>query len=108
MTLITPDVPLLFFFFLALNGLLRNKGWLKALGLFFLGIVSLRGMMLCGGLFIIDLLLNKRSIKWQQYIIGALPAISFIVWRLTTKGWIINNPYSNWGNPTEYGSLAVF
>ena len=108
MTLITPDVPLLFFFFVALNGLLRNKGWLKALGLFFLGIVSLRGMMLCGGLFIVDLLLNKRSIKWQPYIIGALPAVAFIVWRLTTKGWIINNPYSNWGNPTEYGSLAGF
>ena len=108
MTLITPDVPLLFFFFVALNGLLRNKGWLKALGLFFLGIVSLRGMMLCGGLFIVDLFLNKRSIKWQPYIIGALPAVVFIVWRLTTKGWIINNPYNNWGNSTEYGSLAGF
>lgn len=108
MTLITPEVPLLFFFFMSLNALLRDNNILKAIGLFFLGIVSLRGMMLCGGLFVIDLLLNKRQISWKPYIIGALPAVSFIVWRLTTKGWIISNPYSNWGNPTEYGSLMGF
>ena len=102
MTLVTTEIPLLFFFFLALNGLLRKKYWLKALGLMLLGIVSLRGMMLCGGLFIVDIILNKRSIKWQPYVIGALPAITFIIWRLAFKGWIISNPESNWGEAFGY------
>ena len=108
MTLVTTEIPLLFFFFLALNGLLRKKYWLKALGLMLLGIVSLRGMMLCGGLFIVDIILNKRSIKWQPYVIGALPAIAFIIWRLAFKGWIISNPESNWGEAFGYVSLSGF
>lgn len=108
MTLVTTEVPLLFFFFIALNGLLREKLWLKALGLMLLGIVSLRGMMLCGGLFIVDIILNKRSIKWQPYVIGALPAVAYIIWRLTFKGWIISNPESNWGEAFGYMSLSGF
>lgn len=108
MTLVTTEVPLLFFFFLALNGLLRKKSWLKTLGLLMLSIVSLRGMMLCGGLFIVDILLNKRTIKWKPYVIGALPAVAFIIWRLAFKGWIISNPENNWGEAFGYGSLAGF
>ncbi|MBR4924745.1 MAG: hypothetical protein IKZ61_03240 [Prevotella sp.] len=73
-----------------------------------LGIVSLRGMMLCGGLFIVDIILNKRSIKWQPYVIGALPAVAFIIWRLAFKGWIISNPESNWGEAFGYVSLSEF
>ena len=108
MTLVSVEVPLLFFFLLSLNGLLRKSNWMKALGLFFLGIVSLRGMMLCAGLFLVDLFLNKRAIRWKPYVIGALPAVSFIVWRLAVKGWIISNPYNNWGNPLGYGSVSGF
>lgn len=108
MTLVTTEIPLLFFFFLALNGLLRKKYWLKVFGLMLLGIVSLRGMMLCGGLFIVDIILNKRSIKWQPYVIGALSAVAFIIWRLAFKGWIISNPESNWGDAFGYMSLSGF
>lgn len=108
MTLVTTEVPLMFFFMLALNGMLRDSGWRKATGLAFLGIVSLRGMMLCGGLFLVDLFVNRVFIKWKAYLLGCLPAVVFIVWRLTCKGWIISNPESTWGDATGYGSIAGF
>ncbi|WP_455095065.1 ArnT family glycosyltransferase [Prevotella koreensis] len=108
MTLVTTEVPLMFFFLLTLNGMLRDCMWKKSLGLAFLGIVSLRGMMLCGGLFLVDLFLHRGFIKWKSYVIGSLPALIFIVWRLIFKGWIISNPESTWGDATGYGSLIGF
>lgn len=108
MTLVTTEVPLVFFFLLALNGLLRGSQWRKAVGLSFLGIVSLRGMMLCGGLFVVDLFLNRAFIKWKAYAVGCLPAVAFIAWRMACKGWVISNPAGTWGDATGYGSLVGF
>jgi hypothetical protein len=79
-----PEVIQLFFFFLAINSILRNNIYLKTAALFFLSIVSYRGMMLCGGVFLFDVLrllwLNKKplllifNIKFiLAYIIGAVP-----------------------------------
>jgi hypothetical protein len=45
------ELPQMFLFLLAINQLLQGKYFLKAIALFFLGICSLRGMMLCGGFF---------------------------------------------------------
>lgn len=108
MTLVTTEVPLMFFFLLSLNGLLRRCAWQKTLGLAFLGIVSLRGMMLCGGLFLVDVFLNRKSLEWKPYVVGAFPAALFIGWRLSVKGWIISNPESTWGDATGYGSPVGF
>ena len=40
--LVNPEIIILFFFFLAINGLLKQKNTLKFIGLFFLSIVSYR------------------------------------------------------------------
>ena len=67
LVLVTPEIIQLFFFFLALNAILNEQLYLKIIALAFLGMVSYRGMMLCGGLFLIDffihLVIKKRSLK---------------------------------------------
>lgn len=107
--LVNPEVVQLFFFFLTLNALLKSNTLIKITGLAFLGIVSYRGMMLCAGIFLIDLLLHllvdKRTLKQfatrrkiAEYLIGAIPAVAYVGWRLATKGWLQTHPDSLWAD----------
>lgn len=113
------EVLHLFFFFMALNGVLYQKNWLKTIGIIFLGIISYRGMMLGVGVFLIDFLLhsyqNKNTFKSFftknriiNYAIGSIPAIAYIFWRLYTKGWLISNPLQTWGDATDFSSNGGF
>lgn len=119
LVLINVEVIQLFFFFLALNAVLRNRNYQKIIGLIFLGITSYRGMMLCAGIFLIDLfifiLVEKKSIKkfigykiFLTYTIAAFPAILYLVWRILFKGWIMSHPLQIWGNAWAYSSLEEF
>ncbi len=119
LVLVNPEVIQLFFFFLALNSLLNNKPWMKALALALLGIVSFRGMMLCAGLFLIDvgLLLLVYRKSWRElfssefitpYLIGAIPALCYVLWRLTTIGWLQTHPDSQWSELWTFVSAKEF
>lgn|GEM_PF-394959 len=119
LVLVNFEVLQLFFFFVAINGILYNKSWLKVLGLALLGLVSLRGMMLCAGVFLIDFFIHlyyyRKSLKSfftiqmvLEYSFASLPAAIYIVWRLMVKGWIISNPLQLWGSAWEYDSVADF
>ncbi len=116
---INPEVPLLCFFFLALNGILYKNNTYKLLGLVFLSIISYRGMMLGVGLFMTDLLLHvfyrkERFMSFFKaknmitYILSAIPALCYIAWRLIYKGWIISNPLQPWGKATDYSDKSGF
>ncbi|MHA7057828.1 hypothetical protein ACWGOQ_0011445 [Aquimarina sp. M1] len=117
--LVGPEIIQLFFFFLALNSIMRNNTYLKIIGLSFLGIITFRGMMLCSGLFIIDILLftliKKQKLKHffskeiiLTYLIASIPACVYIFWRYLTKGWIISHPLEIWGNALEFSSINDF
>lgn len=119
LVLVNFEVIQLFFFFVALNAVLKNNKLLKITGLAFLGIVSLRGMMLFAGVFLIDMLIyifnknnNFKSFFTKQlfikYMIAAIPAILYLVWRLVVKGWIISNPLELWGNAWQFSSFQEF
>ncbi len=119
LTQITPEILVLFFFFLALNGTLKNNYWFKIIGFTLLGIVSLRGMMLCAGVLLIDVVLNiiqkgnlnKNFVTRKNisvYILAALPALTYIFWRLMVKGWIISNPLNTFGNAWQFFSIHDF
>ncbi len=119
LVLINPEIIQTFFFFLALNSILRNNSYLKIIGLSFLGIVTFRGMMLCAGLFMVDLLIftviqrkNGTSFFTRKnvltYFISALPALLYITWRLIFKGWLISHPLEPWGNAKEFSSFYDF
>ncbi|WP_242118578.1 glycosyltransferase family 39 protein [Aestuariivivens sediminicola] len=117
--LVNPELIQLFFFFLALNSILRHNFCLKTIGLAFLGLVTYRGMMLCGGLFLIDLVI-VLFIKKQRfrdfftntnllaYLIALIPASLYIIWRLITKGWLISHPSAIWGHAWEFNTLSDF
>ena len=119
LVLVNFEIIQLFFFFLALNAILKNNRALKIMALAFLGIVSLRAMMLFAGLFLIDLFLalyyNKFRLKagllrnlLLDYALAAIPAISYLLWRLIAKGWIISNPTESWGNAWAFTSFLDF
>lgn len=106
LVIINPEILILFFFFLALNSLLKNNDFLKIVALAFLGITSLRGMLLCGGFFLLELVLlqldnklfSKETIKKLafQYLIASIPSLLFIAGRLYFKGWVSSHPEFPW------------
>lgn len=117
--LVNPEIITLFFFFLAINGILYDSTYLKIIGLFFLSIVSFRSMMLAAGVFTFDLLnqllLEKKrfrtilSIKFvTTYLIGSIPGITYVVWRLMTKGWLQTHPESPWAELWHFVDLEMF
>ncbi|HIP48189.1 MAG TPA: hypothetical protein EYG92_04385 [Lutibacter sp.] len=119
LVLVNPEVPTLFFFFLAINGILYNKYYIKLIGLFFLSIVSFRSMMLAAGVFLFDfsnyLFLNKEKLKniltykfILSYVIGSLPGLLYVSWRLKTKGWLQTHPDSPWVDLWHYASPTEF
>jgi len=104
---IGPEVLILCFSCIAIYGIVKQNGIYQTLGLMLLGITSLRGMMLCAGIFLWDLCKNHK-VHISVYLLGALPAVSFIIWRLLTKGWIISNPLAPWGSAWNYTSVTDF
>ncbi|MDO7137349.1 hypothetical protein [Algibacter lectus] len=119
LVLISPEIFHLFFFFLALNSILRNNIFFKILGLSLLGIVTFRGMMLCFGVFLIDALIytviKKQKIQYffskevlLTYSVAATPACLYVAWRYATKGWLISHPLQTWGNALEFSSILDF
>lgn len=54
-TLVSPDVPLVFFFLLSVNAVLQNRKLLLLLGILFLFMTSMRGMMLSICIVFLDL-----------------------------------------------------
>ncbi len=117
--LVGPEIIHVFLFFMALNAMLRNDLYLKVIGLALLGLVSYRGMMLCAGLFLIDMtiytLINKRTFKsffskstFFIYLISSIPSVIYIVWRLVVKGWVISQPLHQWGSALQFTSFTDF
>jgi|TARA_B110000037_G_scaffold72032_1_gene86824 hypothetical protein len=117
--LVNPETIIVFFFFLAVNGILyQEKKW-QFIGLFFLSIITFRSMMLFAGLFLFEVLnnyfFNKKSfreilhIKFLSfYFLAALPGIVFVLWRLATKGWLQTHPASPWADLWHLPSINQF
>lgn len=107
-SLVSPDIPLLFFFLLGLNAILSNKKWLKAIAFACLFLVSLRGMILTVPLFLFDVFLTfnlKSSLKTKigslintgiAYIPAALVFVFFSWFHYQLKGWIGYHENSPW------------
>jgi hypothetical protein len=119
LVLVNPEVITLFFFFLAINGLLYKKVLWKFIGLFFLSIVTFRSMMLFAGFFLLDVLnhlyIHKKGFKQQFnlqflsfYLFAALPSIVYVSWRLIEKGWLQTHEDSPWASYWHFPSFSEF
>ena len=113
-TLVSPDVPLMFFFLLALNSVLKNNRTLITVGVFCLFLTSMRGMMLSVCLVLIDVysnigyqnLLKSEKIKVLLkrsllYLPALVLFISFSVYHYYEKGWIGYHKDSPWADCFE-------
>ncbi len=117
--LVNPEIIILFFFFLTVNGILFKSKVQKIIGLLFLSIVTYRSMMLFGGVFLFEickhLWLEKKKIKsiltikfLTPYVLGCLPGFLFVSWRLTTKGWLQTHPDSPWADYWHFADFEFF
>jgi hypothetical protein len=120
MAMISPDICLLCFFLMALDGIFsKNKKGL-AIGIWGLCLISMRGMMTAGALGVIYLLLNtinfqpfnanegSRSIspreafyKFLPFFPGYFAAFLFLIWHYYQTGWIGFHPQSSWSPAFE-------
>lgn len=117
--IVNPEVIIVFFFFLTLNGYLFKKNILKFIGLLFLSIISFRSMMLFGGFLLFDiynkLYLEKKKIGsifnfkfLLLYFLSSLPGLIYVVWRLLTKGWLQTHPNSPWASLWKVATPKIF
>lgn len=108
-TLVSPDIPLMFFFLLSLNSVLKNRPILITISIFFLFLTSMRGMMLSVCLVLIDVYSNfgyKNILKAHQikillkrsllYIPSLLIFILYNSYHYYVKGWIGYHNDSPW------------
>lgn len=115
-TLVSPDVPMVFFFLLGVNAVLKNKKWLLAFSIILLFLTSMRGVMvsLCilfldlyfniifkGKLHLIIITLLKRSLI---YLPALMVFIFFNLYHYLEKGWVFthkDSPWANCANPVD-------
>lgn len=107
-SLISPDVLLVFFLLLALNSIIKNQKLFLSVSIFFLFLTSMRGMMVAFILLLIDLYYNiNRKATYKIIFIALvkrsvyyLPALflflSFSAYHYYTKGWIGYHEDSPW------------
>lgn len=108
LTLVSPDVVLVFAFLLAMNSILRNQKILLSLSILVLFGMSSRGMTLSLCLLILDLYCNVDFRRKALLVLGALikrsliyiPAVLLLIlyysWHFHTKGWLILHTESPW------------
>ncbi|MBU3011997.1 hypothetical protein KO506_11335 [Polaribacter vadi] len=117
--IVNPEIIILFFFFLVINSILYKNIFLKVIGLLFLSIISYRSMLLVAGIFLFEILnnlyLEKKKINsilnfkfLAIYFLGSLSGISFVIWRLITKGWLQTHPESPWSSLWKYVDFKGF
>lgn len=112
-TLVSPDVPMVFFFLLGLNAVLKNKKWLLTLSITMLFLTSMRGVMISLCMLFLDLYCNmifkaklhikiiallKRSLI---YLPGFILLILFNYYHYLEKGWIFSHKDSPWANTVK-------
>jgi hypothetical protein len=113
MSLLTFELPMLFFFLLCINSIIDSRFGLLAISFALLCITSLRGTM-CGlGVILFALTYNKLIIKRisLNYLIAFLPGLFlfslFILWFYIEKGWIIHNTVSlRWPGSSEAATIS--
>lgn len=113
-TLVSPDVMLVFFFLFTLNAILNNKKWLILIGIFLLFLTSMRGMMVSLCLVLIDVFVNygyknllspekiKQLLKRSLiYLPALLLFIAYNAYHFSERGWIGYHKDSPWADCFE-------
>ncbi len=110
--LVSPDIALACFFLLALHGILNRQKGAQIFGAMGLAVISTRGMMLVGILYLFGLILNWKK-SWLTPVRQALPyvpagllALAFLFYHYQQKGWIGYHEDMPWAPSFERVGLA--
>jgi hypothetical protein len=115
--LVTPDIPLIFFMLMLLNGIFYNKSFLKMIAVLGLSLISMRGWMVAALVFVFDMIdsfiLSQKKLKvsfmqLKYYLPGGIIALVFILVHYKTRGWIGYHEDSPWAGSFEKVSLKEF
>ncbi len=110
--LVSPDIPLVFFFLFGINAVLQNKRWQIMLAGIGLSLVSMRGMMVVFALGLIDVISSinifnlKQTLieclrKAQAYLPAVFLIIAFNLLHYLHKGWFAYHESSPWAGSFE-------
>ena len=116
--LVSPDIPLVFFFLLALNGVLCNRRVLLLLGIVGLFLISMRGAMLSFGILLLDLYFNFKQYKSSYFITLCKMSLSYLpgfilfglynYFHYVQKGWIGYHEGSPWAESFQHVDIFGF
>ncbi len=117
--LISPDVVLVFFMLLASNAIFSRKRLLQIIAMIGLATVSMRGMMIVGALFVINLLYENNAFSAKKivvsglrnsvfYIPAAIATALFLGGHYLEKGWIGYHQDSPWAGSFETVDFVGF
>lgn len=116
--LVSPDIPLVFFFLLSLNSILSNKRILLTLGIMGLFLISMRGGMTSFALLLLDLYFNynKSSSKafWRlvkmtwSYLPGFVLFCAYNYLHYSEKNWIGYHENSPWSPSFQHVDFTGF
>jgi hypothetical protein len=126
-TLVSPDIPLAFFFLLALNSIFNQNNFknnvLLSISILGLSMISMRGMMVAAALFIFQgylLYFKNTHLKKKlgyfkitihliiPYLLGGICALSFLSFHYIKKGWIGYFPDSEWADAFQIVNFKGF
>lgn len=112
MSMVTFDIPQIFFLMWGINSLQSSKYLQLSLSFTLLVLTSLRGTIAGSGLIIFvlaDAILNKKKPQVKQFIAffpGVLVFLGFLTLFYFKKGWIIHNVVSGrWAESAQIASL---
>jgi hypothetical protein len=111
-TLVTPDIPLVFFFLLLLNSIFSKNSILKIIAVCGLSLISMRGMMTAAILFLFETwniyyveakkdFIQKCIYNIIPFLPGGLIAIIYFLTHYLAKGWIGYHRNSPWAGSFE-------
>jgi len=117
MSLVSPDIILVFAFLLSLNAILSKKDFLWATGLVLLSVISLRGMFAMAGLLLFFLATHFHELlsrtgwkKTVRHILLWLPAVliclGYLGYHFAVTEWIGYHTGSPWEESFRFAGLT--
>lgn len=110
--LVSPDLIVLFGFFLAINGLVTRRSFLVTIAVVIMCSISLRGAAISMALLLYDLYTRhdynlKRfwKLPWldliRKYALGFIILTLYLIYHIIEKGWLVQHGNSSWAPSFE-------
>lgn len=106
--MISPDIVLVFCFFMAVNAILNNKKTWLFIAVFVLFLISMRGLIAAFMILLLDIMFTLRKqyfrgfplhmllMKAAFYVVPFIVFLAYQVYHYNQTGWVWTSPNSDW------------